>query len=208
MKIGSNNQPAGRQPISQDVTYQVPVTERLKIGSVPRDYFDQNADPGTPYTPCENGACENNPRGVWVTQPLKNSDGTPMMRTVTRHIEARPASTTWAFVGWGAAAGAAGALAGALIQGGLMSATLGIGAGLVAGYLGAQHAEKDRVALVWDDKPVVSSDMAGYQEHVSPGRLHGESGYFHRYVADVETEVLTTYRIPRVVHYREGETPQ
>ena len=49
MKIG-NNQPAGRQPISQDVTYQVPVTERIKVGSVPRDYFDQNSQPSRPYS--------------------------------------------------------------------------------------------------------------------------------------------------------------
>ncbi len=208
MKIGSNNQPAGRQPISQDVTYQIPVTERVKIGSVPRDYFDQNSTPSTPYTPCENGACENHPRGVWADQPLRNTDGTPVMRSVTRHIEASPASTTWAFVGWGAAAGLAGALTGALVQGPFLSATLGIGGGLVAGYLAADHASKDRVALVWDDKPVVNSTMAGYEEQVSPGRLHGESGYFHRYMADVDREVLTTYRTPRVVHYREGETPQ
>ncbi|MGE0490836.1 MAG: hypothetical protein AB7S38_16635 [Vulcanimicrobiota bacterium] len=202
-----------REPISRDVTYQLPVTGRELLGTMPRDYFDQNPNADSPYVPCQNGACQNLPREVWRDQLLVDGQGQPVMRTVTRHIEARPADPTFAFLGWGAGGAVGGAIAGALIgslygQPGLGAVAMGLVSGLALGGFGAHRASQDRVALVWDDQSAIHRGMIGYEESVRSGRLDGRDGYYHTFTPRLEREAVAAYRTPRVVHYREGETPK
>ncbi len=201
------------EPIARDVTFQVPVTERLKIGSMPRDYFDQNPDAVSPFVPCENGACENLPQGVWREQTLLDGGGEPQMRTVTRYFEATPANPVWASFTWGAVGGVVGAVVGGLVGAlignvGAGALVLGVAGAGLSGYVAAEEAAKDRVALVWDDNPIVHHTMEGYHERVARGSLGGERGFYHRHLPQVDSAILGTYQTPRVVHYREGEEPK
>lgn len=198
----------GRQPISVVLTYKQPVTRRRQVGSLPRDYFDQNAQAEQPRVPCERGACQNHPREVWRQVPLTDEQGQPVMQEVTRHFEARPASPVLHALGWGIAAGLAGAAVGGLLGAALGNPALGaiaIGtsAALAAGAVGARKAAADRIKLVWEEHQVAMPRMEAYQETVSPGRLNGRDGYFHRFHPEVSETVLTTYQVPKIVHYRE-----
>lgn len=200
----------GRQPISAVLTYKQPVTRRQQVGSLPRDYFDQNAQPEQPRVPCANGACANLPREVWRPVPVTDGQGQPVMQEVTRHFQARPASPVLHALGWGAAAGLAGAAAGGLLGAALGNPALGavaVGAcaALAAGFVGARHAAADRIKLVWEEHQVAMPRMEAYTEDVTPGRLNGRSGYFHRFHPEVSETVLTTYQVPKIVHYREPQ---
>lgn len=199
-----------RESISLDLSYPVPVSDRTRLGGMPRDYFDSDPKPGVGQGSCENGGCAHLPQEVWDTQPRTDAQGRPVMRTVSQHVEAHPASVLGAFLGYGALAGLAGAVVGGVL-GYLAAGQPALGAaggfataGVAVGGWMANRAGKDRVKLEWRPHPIVSQEMTGYRETVTPGQLHGQSGYYHRFQPIIERQVVGSYQTPHVVHYEES----
>ncbi len=207
MQLSAPRAQDARQPISVDLSYPVPVTERVKLGGTPRDYFDNDPRPVVGEASCDNGACANLPQERWQTLPRLTPEGQPLMRTVNQHLEGRPASPLWSFVGYGAAAGLAGAVVGGVL-GGLLAGqpVLGAAAGAAAvgipvGGLMAHRASQDRVALEWRPHAIVTEQMTGYRESVTPGQFNGQSGYYHRFEPVISRQIVGTYQTPHIVHY-------
>lgn len=197
--------PPSREPIRQDLDYAVPLTERVKLGGTPRDYFDANPLPAADLVPCTGGGCAALPQEVWVTNPLVSSSGAAIMAPVHERVEARAASPLLNGLGWGVAAGLVGGLVGAVA--GLAFGAPGVAAavaasvsGGVAGVAAARAASRDLVSLEWVERPIVQTTLTGYRESVAPGRLHGRDGYFHRFEPVLAASTLGTYHTPQIVH--------
>jgi hypothetical protein len=202
---------SGRESISLDLSYTVPVKDRLKLGGTPRDYFDQSPTPSVGEATCANGACANLPQETWINQPRLTATGEPVLRTVNEHVEGHPASVLWNSLGYGAAAGLAGAVVGGVLgylTAGqpLVGAAAGAAlAGVSVGAVMGQKASQDRVALEWRPHAIVTEQMTGYRETVTPGNLNGQSGYYHRFQPIISRQIVGTYQTPHVVHYTEKE---
>lgn len=197
--------PPSREPIRQDLDYQVPLTDRVKLGGTPRDYFDANPQPAADLVPCSGGACSALPQEVWVTNPLLSASGAPLLESVHESVDARAASPLLNGLGWGAAGAALGGIVGAVV--GVFLGSPGVGASVgaaltapLAGAVAARSAARDQVALEWVERPIVQTDLTGYRERVSPGRLHGKDGYFHRFEPVLASRPLGTYHTPQIVH--------
>lgn len=210
MQLTSFRAQDGRQPISVDLNYPVPVTDRVKLGGTPRDYFDQDPS-GHGEVSCKNGVCASLPQGLWQDQPRLDDAGQPVVRTVTQHVEGRPASVPGSFLGYGALGGLAGGLVGGVL-GWLVAGQPALGAaggaalvGVSVGALMARRASQDRVALEWRTHPIVVQDMTGYRETVTPGQHNGRQGYYHRFEPIVARQIVGSYQTPHVVHYTEKE---
>lgn len=196
-------------PIVVDLSYPVPVSDRIKLGAMPRDYFDQDPRPSVGQGTCANGACSHLPQEIWDNQPRTDAQGQPLLRTVNEHLEGRPASVVGSFLGYGAAAGLAGALVGGVL-GWVAAGQPLLGAaggaalvGISVGALMAQKASHDRVALEWRPHAIVTQEMTGYRETVTPGQHGGQSGYFHRFQPTISRQVVGTYQTPHIVHVEE-----
>lgn len=206
-------QVTGSSEKSKSVRYHKPIIERTKLGTKPRNSFDQQKT-GDGYVACQGQACTLEGHNVWRDVPLKNADGTPQMIDVDQTVDLTPRSP----LKYGAVAGLAGAALGGL--GGWLAAgpagvapavAAGVGAAAVGGVSGAIAAlavHGDKVKLVWDTHEIIDRRMTGYQEFVGPGEKNGERGFFHRFIAEVPEEVIGTYQTPRAVHYKEGEEPE
>jgi hypothetical protein len=86
---------------------------------------------------------------------------------------------------------------------GIGAALVGTLSGALAGTAAARHATGDRIALEWVQHPIVHTDMKGYRENVTPGRLHGLQGYFHRFEPVLRTKTMGVWKTPQIVHHRE-----
>ncbi len=76
-------------------------------------------------------------------------------------------------------------------------------AGISVGAVMANKASHDRVALEWRPHAIVTQEMTGYRETVTPGQHNGQSGYFHRFQPTITREVVGTYQTPHIVHVEE-----
>lgn len=200
--------------ITKSVTYKEPIIQRSRVGSKPRFEFNQDPQVQNPYVPCSGDRCDLGAQTVWRDVPLKNPDGSPRMREVTKEFDLTPRSPLkYGLIG-GSVGAALGALGGYLGSNSL-AMTAGkaalVGALMVGSVVGAGAALAvygDQTRLVWDTHQIIDHEMKGYHEYVGLGESNGQSGFFHRYIADVEESVLGTYTTPRVEHYKEVQEPK
>ncbi|MEW6283392.1 MAG: hypothetical protein AB1758_32585 [Candidatus Eremiobacterota bacterium] len=201
----------GKQPISVDLTYPVPVRDRVRLGSMPQDYFDQSPVPAIGEVHFGDGPPPEHPFPVYRDLPRQNPDGTPVMETKSEHLEGAPKNVLYTGLAWGAGAAVGGALLGGALGLWLghpaVGATLGglaLGAGV--GLWQAKEANKDRVALVWRPHPIETSRMTGFRENVTRGEQNGRDAFYHHFEPITETTRLGDYRTPHIEHYQlEGD---
>lgn len=182
MKLAEN---APRLTITR--TWQEPVTQRERLGSIPSDDYESTWWPGPYYGStmstesshyASSGNCEMGNQDVYREVPVYGPDGKPTFETVTKTLSEDPYSANKS--GWiSAATGAAlGGLAGGglrAILGGASPATLvgvvlaGAAAGGAAGLGVGRHAVKeDTVVETWNDASVVHPRLVGYRHEIDP----------------------------------------
>ncbi len=198
----------------RSLTYDTPVIRRREIGRKPEHKFDQNPNPTESYVSVSDDPFRKGSDTVWASLPDKNSDGTPVMVSTQETVDLRPRSS----VKYGAVAGGIGVVAGAGI-GALASGLAGVGPvvgavagglaiGGIAGGIAAYSVHGEKTKLVWDEHQITDHKMVGYRELVGPGQSGEKQGHFHRYIADVESQTIGSYKTPRVVRYKGEEPPQ
>lgn len=195
----------------QTIQVKRPNLQRTAIGTKPAHHFDHQSEPTESYV---SGTGEGlSGQKVWADIPDKNSDGSPTLVERPEEIDLRPRNPyVRGAVGLGIGA-AVGGVAGAVSAGffgadpltgaAIGAAAVGGVAGLACGY--AVYGEKTK--LVWDSHDIKDHKMLGYRELVGPGQQGGESGFFHRYLADLETTTIGSYQTPRVVRYKGENAP-
>lgn len=198
----------------ETVTVKRPIVRRTEIGTKPKHSFDQSSTPMESYTPGNKAAISGETQKVWADIPDKNPDGTPVLEERKVEVDLRPRNPyARGAVGFGlgaAVGGVAGAVAAQMMGtdpltgGAIGAAAVGGAAGFVAGY--SVYGEKTK--LVWDTHEIKDHKMAGYRELVGPGRKGTQDGYFHRFLADVESSVIGAYQTPRVVRYKGDVAPE
>lgn len=215
----------GRGRVVADIDHQAPVLVQSKLGEVPHNYHSYSSYVDKHYTSCEQGQCQSGGREIWGALPRLDASGQPQFTTVTKHIDAQPASVLLGTAKWGALGALAGAGAGTLV--GLFAglplgicAAAGAGAAaFAAGAVGGYQASRDRIRLEWQEKPVEDLTLAGYYHTVSEetrqechyeywgGQSHYvcrtvHDGWNHRFRSDVQGTTLATHFEPVVVHYQ------
>ena len=192
----------------QNVTYQEPTIQRLKLGSKPPNAFNDNPEVTTPYVEADEIRISGAGATVWGDVPLKNPDGTPQLKTIEREIDVTPRSPLkYGLIagGIGVAVGAIGGFAG--VGTGFAALAGGLGLGGLAGGVAALAVKGDKVKIVWDTHQIKDHKLLGYHEYVGIGESGGKRGYFHRFVPDVQETVIGTYQTPRTEHYKEAAKP-
>jgi hypothetical protein len=207
VKIASTNQ-------KKTLTFKKPIINREEIGKKPVHHFDQNPEPKEAYVSTKDNPFRTGDHTVWASMPTKNPDGSPVMQSVQETLDLAPRSA-WKY---GGIAGGVGALVGAG-AGALLSSAAGVAPGLgaaiggaavggIAGGIGAFSVYGEKTKLVWDQHEIKDHTMVGYRELVGPGRKGETEGYFHRYLADIESPVIGTYETPRVLRYKGDVAPE
>lgn len=207
MNIVSTQQP-------QTLTFKKPIIRRKEVGKKPGHHFDQNPTAKESYVSVKSDSFAHGDTTVWASLPDKTADGKPVMRDVDETVDLRPRSP-WKY---GGIAGGVGALVGGG-GGALLSQSMGIAPGLgaavgalavggVAGGIGALSVYGEKTKLVWDQHDIVDHEMVGYRELVGPGEKNEQTGFFHRYIADIESTVIGSYETPRVVRYKGDQAPE
>jgi hypothetical protein len=206
VKIASTQQ-------KKTLTFPKPIIRRQAIGKKPVHSFDQNPEPEEAYVATKDPFQTGN-HTVWASLPDKNPDGTPVMRNVQETVDLAPRSP-WKYGGIAGGLGAAiGAGAGALLSSavgttpGIGAAIGGVAVGGVAGAIGAYSVYGEKTKLVWDNHDIQDHKMLGYRELVGPGKKGETTGHFHRYMADVETTKIGSFKTPRVVRYKGDNAPE
>lgn len=193
----------------ENVTFQEPIIQRSVLGKRPANVFNDSPEVSRDYVSLGEANLTGDTASVWGDVPLKNSDGSPQMRTLKVDIDLTPRSPLkygLIAAGIGAAVGALSGWAGASALGlsdgvGALAGGLGL-AGLAGG--GAALAVKgDKVKLVWTTHQIADPQYLGYHEYVGPGESQGRRGYFHRFVPDVQEKIIGSYQTPGAVHYKE-----
>lgn len=197
----------GKQPISVNLKYELPILDRTRLGSMPEDFFDQNPQPAIGEVHFGEGAPPQHPFAVMRDLPRLTPEGLPMMQQREEHLEGAPKNVLYTGLAWGAGGAAAGAALGAglglLIGHPALGATLGgLAAGAGVGLWQAKEANKDRVALVWTPHVIETSTMTGFRENVTKGQLHGQDTYYHHFEPILNTRAVGTYQTPAVEHYQ------
>ena len=207
MKIASTQQ-------KKTLTFPKPIIRRTEIGKKPVHHFDQNSEPKEAYVATQDPFANAGKQTVWANIPDKNSDGTPVMQNVQETVDLAPRSA-WKYGGIAGGVGAlVGAGAGALLSGatgihpGVGAAVGGLAVGGIAGGIGAWTVYGEKTKLVWDEHDIQDHKMVGYRELVGPGRQGETEGHFHRYLADIDTKTIGTYKPPRVLRYKGEEAPE
>lgn len=198
----------------QTVNYKKPIIRRTEIGRKPVHKFDQNPDATESYVSTADDPFKKGEFKVWADIPDKTTDGNPVMTSVEETLDMRPRSV-WKY---GGIAGGVGALVGAG-AGFLLSNAAGVApevgaavgalaVGGVAGGIGALMVHGEKTKLVWDEHQIIDHKMLGYKELVGPGSKGEQSGYFHRYVADIESKNIGSFKTPRVLRYKGDVAPE
>lgn len=181
------------------VKHKVPLTRQETLGQIPSDIFLPGAE-----TPSLETLAHNRP--VLYDQPLTSSAGAPLTMEMTTRIEA---SATSPVIG-GLIGGFCGGVTG-FIAGGFVSILTGNGTFLVGGGalgtaagagLGVLSTAGGRVRVVEQELPIEKRSMTGIDVNVAPGRLDGESGYFHRFEPRLERTVIGSYTKPVLERYK------
>ncbi|MCE7869217.1 hypothetical protein DYH09_02440 [bacterium CPR1] len=197
----------GKQPISVDLKYTLPVYDRVQLGTMPKDYFDQSPTPAIGEVHFGDAPPPEHPFAVFRQLPRLNPDGTPLVETRIEHLEGAPKNVLHTGLAWGAGA----ALGGALVGGALglwlghpiLAATAGalvVGTGV--GLWQAKEANKDRVALVWRPHPIETHQMKGFRELVTAGKQNGQDAYYHHFEPILDTRLVGNYQTPHIEHYQ------
>lgn len=198
----------------ETISVQKPVIHRTEIGTKPKHHFDNNPVPEESYTPGNRSAKPGERHVVWADIAEKNADGTPRLVEHRVEVDLRPRNPyTRGAVGLGL-----GSLVGGM-AGTLTAQTLGadlrlgasIGAALVgglAGFAAGYSVYGEKTKLIWDIHEIQDHKMVGYRELVGPGRKDSQNGYFHRFLADVDSRTIGTFQTPRVVRYKGEKAPE
>lgn len=201
-------------------TYDRPVTNRERLGSVPKDYAE-----GRGLLP-QHGLgtikhfdeTEAGPVEVYRNVPTYNEDGTPRMETVTETITEKPYDPKKRSIMYAILGGlAAGAVTGSCC--GPVGTVIGaMGGAVTGGIVGYRSAEDDQVQEVWNDRDINHPTMEGYTEYTVPipeprsryvkqddGRYEKKTswrvgGYFHHHSPDIKEEKVGEYREPDLEH--------
>lgn len=192
----------------QRVTYQLPVIERKVLGHKPANVLLENEAVSKDYVKIGDYSPQGATSKVWGSVPQKNADGTPRLRSVEADLDLTPRSP-WKYGliagALGAAAGAVFGLAGAATLGlsqGLTALSAGAGVGLLAGGGAALAVRGEKVQVVWDTHTIQEPKYLGFHHYVGPGEKDGQRGFFHRYVPDVQENVIGEYQVPRTVRFK------
>lgn len=207
------------QQLSITRTYQKPVREEKRLGSVPSDYYE-----GRHFLP-QHGlgsvehfeSNEGGPREIVRQLPVYNADGTPRMETVTETLTEKSYDPAGRGAGCGLLGGAtAGALAGTLAAG-PVGTVIGALAGAVAGgAIGFHSAKGDELSERWVERKIDHPTMKGYREYTVPvpefHRHEGRDGkketdvslrgYYHHFGPALEHKTVGTYEEPEIAHSR------
>ncbi len=193
---------ASGKSVDVTVRHKIPVTRSETIGMIPSDVFLSHDQ-----TPDVTGLAHNRP--VTYEQPLVEG-GAPVMLEVSQRIQARASSPILSGLVGGFCGGVTG-----FIAGGLVSMLTGNGAFLMGGAalgtatgggLGALSAVGARVRVVEKEFPIEQRAMTGVEVQVSPGKLDGQPGFFHRFEPRLQRTPLGSYTQPILERYREGSS--
>lgn len=197
----------GKQPINVTVKYEKPILDRTQLGTMPRDYFDQNPQPAIGEVHFGEQPPPQHPFAVLRDLPRLTPEGEPMMLEQQEHLQGAPKDVLKTGLLWGGGALAAGALVGAglglFIGHPVLGASLvGVAAGAGVGLWQAKEANKDRVALVWRPHVIETHKMTGFKENVTAGNQNGYKAYYHHFEPIFETRAVGTYQTPHIEHYQ------
>lgn len=198
-------------------TYDRPVTERKRLGSVPRDYVEpRDLVPQHGLGKIKHfDTNEGGPVGVQRRVPVYNADGTPRLETVTETLTEKPYDAGQRSTGYATLGGlTAGATAGSVC--GPAGTVLGAAAGALAGaVLGRKSAEHDEVREVWHERAIEHPRMEGYTKYTVPIPEPVENeqktdwrigGYYHHHYPEIQKTRVGSYREPELEHTRKTGT--
>lgn len=189
---------ASGKSVDCTVKHRVPLTRQETLGQIPSDIFLSGAE-----TPDLAGLAHNRP--VLYDQPLTSAAGAPLTMEMTTRIEAAATSPVIGGLIGGFCGGVTGFIAGGvsiltgngafLVGGGALGTAAGAGLGVLSTAGG-------RVRVVEQGLPIEKRAMTGIDVNVAPGRLDGESGYFHRFEPRLERTVIGSYTKPVLERYK------
>lgn len=188
MKIQKAFDPPSQLSITR--TFDVPVLESQRLGSMPSDDYEWNWSPSWPIhgtwttsdtVNCYGDSCELGNVPVYRDVPVYEN-GKPKLQTITETLTEKSyneKNRTIAFGGVGAAAGLGGAaLAGALTGSALhpiamvIGGVIGAAAGAAIGY---KSADGDQVKEQWVTESIDHPTMTGYTHTIDPDTYYEET---------------------------------
>jgi len=172
------------QEVSITRTFDVPVYNNERLGSIPDDNYEYEWNPAWPRwrfgwsetISSHGGSTEFGSQGVYRDVPVYTASGQPQMKTVTETLTEKSynqkSSTLWS-AGLGAAAGLGGtALVGALQSAQALhplAAVAGVVLGGVAGAaIGYKAAAGDKIEEKWEARSIDHPRMVGYEHNINP----------------------------------------
>lgn len=190
-----------REELTITRTWDKPVLEKTKLGSIPSDYYEHAFGWPTPgygwyhssersYS-CFDDSCENGPVSVYRDVPVYDQNQQPRKEAYTQTLTEKTYDQKKTFLtgaglglalGAGAAVGAlaifGGASTAAMVAGGVAGAVLG---GAAGGAIGFKAVDNDKLEEVWYQDDISHPTMTGYTERITPDvwteqRCHTETG--------------------------------
>lgn len=182
-----------REELSITRTWDKPVLETKKLGSIPSDYYEHAwgwPTPGYGWYPstersygCYGGdVCENGPVSVYRDVPVYDENNNPRKEAYTQTLTEKTYDQKKSFfvggglglaLGAGAAVGVLAAFGGpstaAMVTGGLLGAAAGAAAG---GAIGYKAVDNDKLEEVWFQDNISHPTMTGYTERITPDVWH------------------------------------
>lgn len=223
----SNRHYPGSMPTNSTTitrSYDRPVTNRERLGGVPRDHYEASRLPrhGLGKVDRRPGA-EGGPVDVYRDVPLYDENGEPRMENVTVTLTEEAYEPKRRGLGCGFVGAVAGALGAAtLLAAGPVGIAVAAGVGALAGKaLGNSTAEGDEVQEVWEDRTIVHPHMEGHTEYTIPVpdferrcsvdengerdcsvEITGIRGYYHHHRPDIREDEVGSYTEPTLQHTR------
>lgn len=209
-------------------TYKLPLYINRKLGSIPKDSFEETDQPKydggfVKEIPCPaEGGCDLGSEPVTATIPIMQN-GAPLMKEVTETLSARPYSPLRAILT---------GIVGAAITGGTalalshlpklpmaqytLPAAVAL-SGLFTGLVGLISAAGDHLTVQQEPHDVIDTKLLGYTYVVSEkGHCHPGAGakavprgdcpeyviegYQHQYTPNLERKKVGEYKFPVLVH--------
>ncbi len=182
-----------REELSITRTWDKPVLETKKLGSIPSDYYEHAwgwPTPGYGWYPSSERSygcygqdvCENGPVGVYRDVPVYDDQGNARKEAYTQTLTEKTYDQRKSFLvgggvglalGAGAAVGVLAAWGGAsttsMVIGGLVGALGGAAAGGAVGFKGVDN---DKLEEVWYQSNISHPTMTGYTERITPDVWH------------------------------------
>lgn len=188
-------------------TYERPVTNRQRLGSVPGDFYEKTGWPKHGLGSIQHSdRVEAGPRDVVRSVPEYNADGSPKLETVTETLTAKTYSPRKRAVTCGALAATAAVLA--TPTGPVGMALAGLAGAAVGAVLGHKTAENDEVREVWTKPAILHPEMEGHYHVTVPVPQKNDDdeysirGYVHHFQPDIEHTQVGSYDRPTLQHKR------